>query len=67
MARSNISKRAEAFMGRSENEGEHRICLAVSGWLLMIIGVVPKLNAMSLVQPKEVAMVASLRWAKEPI
>lgn len=61
MARSNISKRADALMGRSENEGEDRISLAVSGSLLMITGVVPKLNAMSLVQPKEAAMVANLR------
>lgn len=67
MARSNISKLAEALMGRSENEGEDKISLAVSGLLLMITGVVPKLNAMSLVQPIEFAMRASFRWAKEPI
>lgn len=60
MALSNISSRAEAFMGRSENAGEHRISLAVSGWLLMITGVGPRLNAISLVQPKEEAMLASV-------
>lgn len=58
MACSNISKRADCLMGRSENDEPHRICLAVSGWLLIITGVAPRLNDMSIFAFNEAAMAA---------
>nr|GMD49613.1 Os03g0603200 [Ipomoea batatas]GMD70426.1 Os03g0603200 [Ipomoea batatas]GMD96805.1 Os03g0603200 [Ipomoea batatas] len=61
MARSNMSSLADSFMGRSEKEVPQRISLAVSGWLLMIIRVVPRLNAIKRFRPIEAAIEASLR------
>lgn len=44
MALSNMSERAEIFVGLSENADPERICLAVSGWLLITTGCTPRLR-----------------------
>lgn len=67
MARSNMRARADSFMGRSENEDPNKICLAVSGWLLITTGVGPRLNAIILLAFNDAAKAASLACARDPI
>lgn len=67
MARSNMSRRADVLMGRSEKAEPNRISRAVSGWLAMTTGVAPRLNAISRLAFSEVDMAANFWWASGPI